>query len=75
MATDPVSAPGMNVAKWMYGSLIGFVMMIIRILNPAFPEGVMLSIIFANIFAPLFDRFSLIMYRKIRYARAKKIPR
>lgn len=75
MATDPVSAPGMNTAKWMYGSLIGFVMMIIRILNPAFPEGVMLSIIFANIFAPLFDRFSLIMYRKIRYARAEKISR
>lgn len=75
MATDPVSAPGMNSAKWMYGSLIGFLMIIIRVLNPAFPEGVMLSIIFANIFSPLFDRFSLIMYRNIRYGRAKKIAR
>lgn len=75
MATDPVSAPGMNSAKWMYGSLIGFLMIIIRVLNPAFPEGVMLSIIFANIFSPLFDRFSLIMYRNIRYGRAKKILR
>lgn len=75
MATDPVSAPGMNAAKWMYGALIGFLMIIIRVLNPAFPEGVMLSIIFANIFSPLFDRFSLIMYRNIRYGRAKKIAR
>ncbi|OQX25171.1 MAG: NADH:ubiquinone reductase (Na(+)-transporting) subunit B [Desulfobacteraceae bacterium IS3] len=59
MATDPVSAPGMNTAKWIYGFLIGSLTVFIRVLNPAYPEGVMLSILFMNVFAPLLDHFEI----------------
>ncbi|MGU9977146.1 MAG: NADH:ubiquinone reductase (Na(+)-transporting) subunit B [Candidatus Oxydemutatoraceae bacterium WSBS_2016_MAG_OTU14] len=55
MATEPVSATGTNAGRWVYGALIGFMAVIIRVLNPAFPEGMMLAILFANIFAPLID--------------------
>jgi len=55
MATDPVSAPDMNGAKWVYGILIGFLAVLVRVLNPAFPEGMMLAILFMNLFAPLLD--------------------
>ena len=55
MATDPVSAPDMNPAKWFYGFAIGVLTVLIRVFNPAFPEGVMLSILFMNLFAPLLD--------------------
>lgn len=64
MATDPVSSPAMNRAKWIYGSLIGVVTILIRVINPAFPEGVMLAILFANVFAPLFDYYSVRGYRR-----------
>lgn len=64
MATDPVSSPGMNGAKWLYGLLAGMVTIIIRILNPAYPEGVMLSILMANVFAPLFDHYVVHTYRR-----------
>ncbi|AGH81782.1 Na(+)-translocating NADH-quinone reductase subunit B [Psychromonas sp. CNPT3] len=57
MATDPVSASFTNKGKWMYGILIGVMAVLIRVLNPAFPEGMMLAILFANLFAPLFDYF------------------
>ncbi len=55
MATDPVSAAFTNKGKWWYGALIGFMVVLIRVVNPAFPEGMMLAILFANLFAPLFD--------------------
>ena len=55
MATDPVSAAFTNKGKWAYGILIGVMTVGIRVLNPAYPEGIMLAILFANLFAPLFD--------------------
>lgn len=55
MATDPVSAPDMDGAKWIYGFLIGLLTVLIRVFNPAFVEGVMLAILFMNLFAPLLD--------------------
>ena len=57
MATDPVSASMTNLGRWYYGALIGFMTILIRVVNPAFPEGIMLAILFANIFAPLIDHF------------------
>jgi len=55
MATDPVSAAFTDKGKWGYGMLIGIMVVLIRVVNPAFPEGMMLAILFANLFAPLFD--------------------
>ncbi|HAJ31678.1 MAG TPA: NADH:ubiquinone reductase (Na(+)-transporting) subunit B [Gammaproteobacteria bacterium] len=55
MATDPVSAAMTNTGRWWYGALIGVMCVLIRVVNPAFPEGMMLAILFANLFAPLFD--------------------
>ena len=55
MATDPVSASHTNTGRWIFGALIGFMTVLIRVVNPAFPEGIMLAILFANIFAPLID--------------------
>jgi Na+-transporting NADH:ubiquinone oxidoreductase subunit B len=55
MATDPVSASMTNTGKWIYGALIGVMCVLIRVINPAFPEGIMLAILFANLFAPLID--------------------
>ncbi len=55
MATDPVSASFTDKAKWSYGLLIGVMCVLIRVVNPAYPEGMMLAILFANLFAPLFD--------------------
>tara|TARA_X000001036_G_C20634884_1_gene788681 strand:+ start:387 stop:1517 length:1131 start_codon:yes stop_codon:yes gene_type:complete len=55
MATDPVSSAQTNTGRWYYGLLIGFMVVIIRCINPAYPEGMMLAILFANAFAPLFD--------------------
>lgn len=57
MATDPVSATMTNTGKWFYGILIGFMAVLIRVVNPAFPEGVMLAILFGNVFAPVIDHF------------------
>lgn len=57
MATDPVSAAMTDKGRWIYGLLIGFMTVLIRVVNPAFPEGIMLAILFANIFAPLIDHF------------------
>ena len=55
MATDPVSSSQTNSGRWLYGLLIGFMAVIIRCVNPAYPEGMMLAILFANAFAPLID--------------------
>ncbi len=55
MATDPVSAAFTNGGKWLYGTLIGVMTILIRVVNPAFPEGVMLAILFGNVFAPVLD--------------------
>jgi Na+-transporting NADH:ubiquinone oxidoreductase subunit B len=55
MATDPVSAAHTTAGRWIFGVLIGFMTVLIRVVNPAFPEGIMLAILFANIFAPLID--------------------
>jgi Na+-transporting NADH:ubiquinone oxidoreductase subunit B len=69
MATDPVSASFTNTAKWGYGILIGAMAVFIRVVNPAFPEGMMLAILFANLFAPLFDHFVVQANIKRRIAR------
>ncbi|MCL1138385.1 NADH:ubiquinone reductase (Na(+)-transporting) subunit B [Shewanella pneumatophori] len=69
MATDPVSASFTNNAKWAYGILIGAMAVFIRVINPAFPEGMMLAILFANLFAPLFDHFVVQSNIKRRIAR------
>jgi Na+-transporting NADH:ubiquinone oxidoreductase subunit B len=55
MATDPVSAAGTNAGKYVYGFLIGLLTVMVRTLNPAYPEGMMLAILFMNLFAPLID--------------------
>jgi Na+-transporting NADH:ubiquinone oxidoreductase subunit B len=57
MVTEPVSGSHTNLGRYIYGGLIGFMVVMIRVLNPAFPEGMMLAILFGNIFAPLIDHF------------------
>jgi len=71
MATDPVSASMTPTGKWVYGFVIGFLTVLVRAVNPAFPEGIMLAILFANVFAPLIDYFVVqanIKRRTARYA-------
>ncbi|PKM05373.1 MAG: NADH:ubiquinone reductase (Na(+)-transporting) subunit B [Gammaproteobacteria bacterium HGW-Gammaproteobacteria-6] len=69
MATDPVSASMTNQGKWVFGALIGVMVVLIRVINPAFPEGMMLAILFANLFAPLIDHFVVQANIKRRLAR------
>lgn len=69
MATDPVSSPSMKLAKWIYGAMAGVVAIVIRTINPAYPEGVMLAILMANVFAPLID------YYVVRYTRKRSMSR
>ncbi|MES0824924.1 NADH:ubiquinone reductase (Na(+)-transporting) subunit B [Ruegeria sp. SCP11] len=57
MVTEPVSASHTNLGRYIYGALIGVMVVMIRVLNPAFPEGMMLAILFGNVFAPLIDYF------------------
>jgi Na+-transporting NADH:ubiquinone oxidoreductase subunit B len=64
MATDPVSSPSNPLARWIYGLFIGLVTVVIRVVNPAYPEGVMLAILLGNAFAPLIDRFCIRYYRR-----------
>ncbi|NOX43630.1 MAG: NADH:ubiquinone reductase (Na(+)-transporting) subunit B [Gammaproteobacteria bacterium] len=64
MATDPVSASMTETGKWIFGILIGVMVSLIRVVNPAYPEGMMLAILFANVFAPLIDWF--VMQANIR---------
>ncbi len=69
MATDPVSASMTDFGKYFFGALIGFMVVMIRVINPAFPEGMMLAILFANLFAPLIDHFVVQANIKRRMAR------
>lgn len=69
MATDPVSASMTNTGKWLFGALIGLMVVLIRVVNPAFPEGMMLAILFANLCAPLIDHFVVQANIKRRLAR------
>jgi len=69
MATDPVSAAMTNTGKWVFGALIGLMAILIRVVNPAFPEGMMLAIIFGNLFAPFIDHLVMQANIKRRLAR------
>jgi Na+-transporting NADH:ubiquinone oxidoreductase subunit B len=73
MATDPVSASQTEKGKWIYGFLIGFLAILIRVLNPAYPEGVMMAILLMNVFAPLIDHYIVEANIKKRLKRAKVI--
>lgn len=70
MATDPVSAAQTETGKWIYGFMIGILTVLIRVLNPAYPEGIMLAILFMNVFAPLVDHYIVIANKKRRLSRA-----
>ncbi len=70
MATDPVSASHTNKGKWIYGFLAGALAILIRVTNPAFPEGVMLAILLMNVLAPLVDYFVISSNKKRRLSRA-----
>ncbi len=70
MATDPVSSPETALGKWIYGALIGFVTILVRLINPAYPEGTMLAILLLNAFAPGIDHFVVAANIKRRMKRA-----
>lgn len=70
MATDPVSAAQTETGKWIYGLLIGFLTVIIRVTNPAYPEGIMLAVLFMNVFAPLIDYYVVKANKTRRLQRA-----
>ncbi|MEO1052876.1 MAG: NADH:ubiquinone reductase (Na(+)-transporting) subunit B [Bacteroidota bacterium] len=70
MASDPVTAAQTEAGKWIYGLLIGVLTVIIRVLNPAYPEGIMLAILFMNVFAPLIDYYVVGANKKRRLQRA-----
>ena len=75
MATDTVSGAQTNKGKWIYGFLIGVFCILIRVFNPAYPEGVMLAILLMNVFAPTIDHYVIqgnISRRKKRWAAALK---
>lgn len=69
MATDPVSSPATKLGRWIYGVFAGVITIVIRTINPAYPEGVMLAILMANVFAPLID------YYVVQYTRKKGLSR
>jgi Na+-transporting NADH:ubiquinone oxidoreductase subunit B len=70
MATDPVTAAHTETGKWFYGLLIGMMTVLIRVFNPAYPEGIMLAILLMNVFAPLIDYFVVNANKKRRLQRA-----
>lgn len=70
MATDPVSASQTETGKWIYGLLIGALTVLIRVVNPAYPEGIMLAVLLMNVFAPLIDFYVVQANKKRRLARA-----
>lgn len=75
MATDPVTSARTETGKWIYGLLVGVMCVFVRVLNPGYPEGMMLAILFMNVFAPLIDYYvvnSNVAKRKKRWARAGK---
>ena len=69
MATEPVSGSGTNAGRWIYGLVIGITVVLIRVINPAFPEGMMLAILFANLLAPVIDHLVVMSNIKKRKAR------
>ncbi|MCB0749887.1 MAG: RnfABCDGE type electron transport complex subunit D, partial [Ignavibacteriae bacterium] len=69
MATDPVSAAMTSEGKILYGILIGILVVLVRVVNPAFPEGMMLAILFGNVFAPIIDKIYINKNIKRRLAR------
>ena len=71
MATDPVSAAHTERGKWIYGFLVGFLGIMIRVFNPAYPEGMMLAILFMNVMAPLIDHYVVNANIQKRLKRAK----
>ncbi|NOZ48197.1 MAG: NADH:ubiquinone reductase (Na(+)-transporting) subunit B [Chlorobi bacterium] len=71
MATDPVTSAQTRTGKYIYGFLVGLMAILIRVLNPAYPEGVMLSILLMNVFAPLIDHYVIESNIKRRLKRAK----
>ena len=71
MATDPVSAAHTERGKWIYGFLVGFLGILIRVFNPAYPEGMMLAILFMNVMAPLIDNYVVNANIQKRLKRAK----
>ncbi|WP_027124370.1 NADH:ubiquinone reductase (Na(+)-transporting) subunit B [Gelidibacter mesophilus] len=71
MATDPVTGSQTNKGKWIYGFLIGFISIMIRVFNPAYPEGVMLAILLMNVFAPTIDHYVVQVNVKKRLKRGK----
>ena len=73
MATDPVTATRTEKGKWIYGFLIGVFAILIRVFNPAYPEGMMLAILLMNTFAPLIDHFVVQGNIKRRLKRAKMV--
>lgn len=73
MATDPVTAAQTNKGKWIYGFLIGFLAIMIRVFNPAYPEGVMLAILFMNVMAPLIDHYVVEAKANRRMKRAEEL--
>ena len=72
MATDPVSAAMTDAGKWVYGILIGVMTILVRVINPAYPEGIMLAILFGNVFAPLIDYYVVKANINRRLARSVK---
>jgi Na+-transporting NADH:ubiquinone oxidoreductase subunit B len=71
MATDPVTAAQTNRGKYIYGFLIGIMAVLIRVFNPAYPEGMMLAILLLNVFAPLIDHYVVQANVKRRLKRVK----
>jgi len=73
MATDPVSSPTTKMAQIVYGSMIGSLTILIRLINPAFPEGVMLAILFGNSFSPLLDRIALFTRKRRFHGKIRRV--
>ena len=71
MATDPVTAAQTEKGKWIYGFLIGILTVLMRVFNPAYPEGIMLAILLMNVFAPLIDHYVIQANIKRRLKRVK----
>jgi Na+-transporting NADH:ubiquinone oxidoreductase subunit B len=70
MATDPVSAAQTDAGRWIFGFLIGALTVLIRVANPAFPEAIMMSILFTNIFAPIIDH--AVIWANVRRRRRRR---